>query len=53
MFLSRVEQICDEIKSQDGARLPGERRFLEREKCKINKIEIPTKLINDLEQRLI
>ena len=53
MFFSRVEQICDEIKSQDGTRLPGERRFLEREKCKINKIEIPTKLINHLEQRLI
>jgi len=48
-FADRLEQLAAEINLQDGARLPGTRRFAAREDCRDNGVSIPEHLLKEIE----
>lgn len=50
-FADHVELLLSEVVSQDGARLPGERRLASRERARRSGVEIPEALAEDLELR--
>lgn len=50
-FADRVEQLVADIVSQDGTRLPGDRRLASREHARKNGVEIPGTLADDLRRR--
>ena len=47
-FADRFEALCQHILGQDGTRLPGERRFMEREKRKKQGITLQKALFDEL-----
>jgi len=47
-FYPRMEALALAITSQDGARLPGQGRAEQRAKAKTNGLEIPEKLISEI-----
>lgn len=50
-FLFRIEELIAEIRSQEGARLPGDRRLTQREKSRRQGVVIPEKLYEELVER--
>jgi (2R)-3-sulfolactate dehydrogenase (NADP+) len=50
-FADHVERLLADIISQDGTRLPGDRRLRSREQARKNGVEIPEGLANDLRRR--
>ncbi|GMQ89673.1 MAG: Ldh family oxidoreductase [Gammaproteobacteria bacterium] len=50
-FASRIEELIAEILSQDGARLPGDRRLAQREKSLRKGVVLPDQLYDELVRR--
>jgi len=50
-FAHHVDQLLAEIVSQDGTRLPGDRRHASRERARTTGVEIPEGLADDLRRR--
>ena len=50
-FGPRAEELFGEILSQDGARLPGDRRLKLREAAARDGVEIPDALLEDIKSR--
>ncbi len=50
-FASRIEELIAEILSQDGARLPGDRRLAQREKSRREGVALPDQLYDELVRR--
>ncbi len=49
--LERIETLCEEIQTDPGARLPGTRRFAERERIAKSGIAVPDELYQELLRR--
>jgi (2R)-3-sulfolactate dehydrogenase (NADP+) len=50
-FFGRIEDLVGEMQSQDGVRLPGDRRWRHREEARRVGIVLPDSLLEDLERR--
>lgn len=49
-YLDRAADVFESIESQDGARLPGERRMALRTAAKENGLTVPSALLNDVKE---
>ena len=50
-FSARLEALCGHLLGQEGVRLPGERRFMLRERNRVSGVNLPEALYNDLRKR--